>query len=77
MIYKFCAFYMFIFDQKKVMNYIKSKTNFIQTAVQLGLKTFEKFFGRVVLCVDLDLTYLEKLNYFGGDYPNSKLIYNQ
>ena len=63
LIYKFCAFYMFAFDWKKVMNHIKS-----------GLKTFENFFGRVALWVDL--TYLEKLDYFDGGYPNSKLIYN-
>ena len=42
--YKFCAFYMFIFDKKKVMNYIKSKTEFFQTAVKLGAENFRKIF---------------------------------
>ena len=44
MIYKFCAFYMFAFDQKKVMNYIKSKTEFFQTVIQLEAENFRKLF---------------------------------
>ena len=57
----------------------KAGLNFFKLLFSWGRKSFQNFFlgGRlrgVVLWVDL--TYIEKLNYYCGDYLNSKLIYN-
>ena len=78
MINKFYAFYMFIFDQKKVMNYIKSKTEFFQTAVQLGAGNFRKLFWEsCALSGPGPYLSTETELFLAETYPNSKLIYNQ
>ena len=60
--------------RKKYWITSSQKLNFLKLLFSWGLKTFEHFFGRVVLWVEV--IYLVKLNYFGGGYPNRKLIYN-